>query len=50
MKKPPIDIDTYRLTNSDCHTLTGANSDQFEELCNSIPISAIYNTELRSSR
>ena len=51
VKKPPIDVDTsYRLTNNDYHTLTGLNSDQFEEVCNLIPTSTIYNTKLRSSR
>jgi hypothetical protein len=49
IKQPPIDS-SYRFTNNEYHTLTGLYREEFDELCSIIPTSAIYNTDLRSSR
>ena len=49
--RPPIDFDnSYNLTTYDYRILTGLSLEQFNDLCDSIPNTSVYNTNNRSAR
>ena len=49
--QPPIDFDnSYNLTTYDYRILTGLLLEQFNDLCDSIPNTSVYNTNNRSAR
>jgi hypothetical protein len=49
--RPPVDFDNpSRFTTHDYHVLTGLSLEQFNDLCNYIPKSSLYNTSNRTSR
>ncbi len=49
--RPPIDFDNpSRFTTDDYQVLTGLSLEQFNDLCNCIPKSSLYNTSNRTSR
>ena len=49
--RPPIDFDnSYHLTTYDYRILTGLSLEQFNDLCDSIPSTSVYNTNNRSAR
>ena len=48
--RPPIDFDnSYNLTTYDYRILTGLSLEQFDNLCDSIPNTSVYNTNNRSA-
>ncbi|CAF1545121.1 unnamed protein product, partial [Rotaria sordida] len=49
--RPPVDFDNpSRFTTHDYQVLTGLSLEQFNDLCNCIPKSSLYNTSNRTSR
>lgn len=49
--RPPIDFDdNSAITTVDYKVLTGLSQEQFNDLCDSIPQSSIYNTKNRTAR
>ena len=49
--RPPIDFDNpYNLTTYDYRILIGLSLEQFDDLCDSIPNTSVYNTNNRSAR